>query len=109
MAEKTKKNKPQRKTRTLVWKKENTLKGEVPNRPGIYRFYDKNGKQLYVGHARRLRHRVQSYIQKDCPKEHPTKPKLRPKIAKYKWKVMPLEDARKLERRTKDGNKHNHW
>jgi len=100
-------NKPQRKSRTLVWTKDNTMKGAVPNRSGIYRFYDKNGKQLYVGHARRLRHRVQSYRQEDCKVEHPTKPALRRKIAKYTWTVMPLKKAKSLERRTKNGNKHN--
>lgn len=89
------------KKRTLVWKKENTYKGAVPNKSGLYKFYDKNGKFLYVGHARRLRHRVQSYMQKDCPCEHPTKVKLRPKIAKFQYKVMPKEKAKILEKRLK--------
>ena len=89
------------KTRTLTFKRENLLKGKVPNKPGVYRFYDKNGKLLYVGVARRLRHRVQSYYQKDDHKEHPTKKQLRPKIAKYKYTVLPLKKAREIEHRSK--------
>jgi len=94
--------------KTLVWKRENTYKQAIPNKPGLYRFYDKNGKQIYVGHARRLRHRVQSYMQKDCPKEHKTKVALRPKIAKVRYVVMPKEKAKTLEKRTKHNNKYNH-
>lgn len=85
----------------LVFQRKNLLKGKVPNKPGLYKFYDKNGKLLYVGHAKKLRHRVQSYNQIDCPKEHPTKVKLRPKIKKYEYKVMPKEKAKKLEKRLK--------
>jgi excinuclease ABC subunit C len=35
---------------------------EIPTRPGVYRFYDKNRRILYVGKAKNLRARLQSYF-----------------------------------------------
>ena len=35
---------------------------EAPEKPGVYRFQDQNGKDLYVGKARNLRRRVLSYF-----------------------------------------------
>jgi excinuclease ABC subunit C len=35
---------------------------EIPTRPGVYRFYDKKGRILYVGKAKNLRARLQSYF-----------------------------------------------
>ena len=92
---------PIRRERTLVWKRENTLKGAIPNKPGIYRYYNSKGKLIYVGHARRLRHRVQSYRQVDDHKEHPTKKVLRNHIAKVRYTVMPKKKAQALEKRLK--------
>ena len=37
---------------------------ELPNQPGVYRFYDKRGKLLYIGKAKALVKRVGSYFQK---------------------------------------------
>ena len=35
---------------------------EIPTRPGVYRFYDKKKRILYVGKAKNLRARLQSYF-----------------------------------------------
>lgn len=85
----------------LPFKKKYTYKPHVPNKPGLYKFYDKNGRLLYVGHASKLRHRVQSYQQVDCYREHPTKIFLRKRIAKYEYKVMPKKKAQVLEKKIK--------
>lgn len=35
---------------------------EIPTRPGVYRFFDQNRRVLYVGKAKNLRARLQSYF-----------------------------------------------
>lgn len=95
--------------RKLKWNRKNTLKSVVPNEPGIYKMYDNNGDLLYVGHSKVLRHRVQSYRQKDCfgKHEHNEKKDLRPKIASYSYKTMPRHKAMELERKLKKRAKMN--
>lgn len=93
--------------KTLVFKRENLLKNKIPNKPGIYRFYNRNGTLLYVGHASRLRHRLQSYNERDCYNTHPTKKQLRNHIHKVVFRVMPRQKAQKIERRVKNGTKFN--
>lgn len=38
---------------------------DLPNRPGVYLFYDRQGDLLYVGKSVRLRERVRSYFRPD--------------------------------------------
>ena len=39
----------------------NTIKN-LPNSPGIYQYFDENGKLLYIGKAKSLKNRVKSYF-----------------------------------------------
>ncbi len=87
--------------------RENTLKGEVPNKPGIYKFHDKYGNLLYTGHASKLRHRIQSYRQKDDYNAHRTKDMLRGRIASFSYKKMPVTEARKREKTIKKNGRFN--
>lgn len=36
----------------------------LPDKPGVYQFFDETGKYLYIGKAKNLRSRVRSYFQK---------------------------------------------
>ena len=36
--------------------------GEIPTEPGVYRFRDATGRVIYVGKARNLRSRLNSYF-----------------------------------------------
>ncbi|WP_010255170.1 excinuclease ABC subunit UvrC [Myroides injenensis] len=68
----------------------------LPNQPGVYQYYDKEGKILYVGKAKNLKKRVSSYFNKvhDNAKTNV----LVKKICSIKHIVVPTEtDALLLE------------
>ena len=87
--------------KVLPWRRESVLKDIIPNQPGIYFFYGPGGQLLYTGHASRLRHRLQSYYQKDCFDTHKTKPDLRRFISYVRFDVMPKKQAMKKENEVK--------
>ena len=68
----------------------------LPDNPGVYQYYDKNGKILYVGKAKNLKKRVQSYFTKNHDNYKTSV--LVKKIVAIKHIVVPTEtDALLLE------------
>ena len=68
----------------------------IPEKAGIYRYYDKNETLLYVGKAKNLKKRVSSYFNKK--QEHGKTKVLVSKIHDIKYVVVPTEiDALLLE------------
>jgi len=73
------------------------LLSTLPDSPGIYQFYDKEGLLLYVGKAKSLKKRVSSYFQKDVHENGKTTVMVR-KVADIKILVVNTEmDALLLE------------
>lgn len=69
----------------------------LPDNPGVYQFYDKDGMLLYVGKAKSLKKRVSSYFQKDQHESGKTTVMVR-KVADIKTIVVDTEmDALLLE------------
>jgi len=68
----------------------------LPNNPGVYQYYDKDGKLLYVGKAKNLKKRVLSYFNKT--QDNAKTKVLVKKIATIKHIIVPTEtDALLLE------------
>lgn len=49
------------------------LAGILPQKPGVYKFLDKNGVVIYIGKAKNLKKRVQSYFVEKSIQNHKTK------------------------------------
>ncbi len=68
----------------------------LPKQPGVYRYYDKEGKLLYIGKAKNLKNRVSSYF---INKDHTYRIQLMVrKIHNIEYSIVPTErDALLLE------------
>ena len=87
--------------------KSNLIKSKIPNKPGVYTLYNKNKTPIYTGSSKILRHRLQSYLQKDNFREHPTKRILRQRAKYFSIKKIAITKARKIEKKRKIGFKFN--
>ena len=85
--------------------KENVEKSEhiqhiirtLPDNPGVYQYYDSEGKIIYVGKAKNLKKRVSSYFNKDQYENGKTQVLVK-KIADIKYIIVDTEiDALLLE------------
>ena len=68
----------------------------LPKHPGVYRYYDKEGRLLYIGKAKNLKNRVTSYF---INKDHSFRIQLMVrKIHTIEYSIVPTEkDALLLE------------
>ncbi|HSI92370.1 MAG TPA: excinuclease ABC subunit UvrC [Jiangellaceae bacterium] len=71
--------------------------GSVPDQPGVYRFSDPAGRVIYVGKAKSLRSRLNSYFA-DLAALHPRTLAMVTSAAKVEWTVVQTEvEALQLE------------
>ncbi len=65
---------------------------EIPTSPGVYRFRDAHGRVIYVGKAKNLRNRLNSYFQ-DVAGLHPRTRQMVTTAASVEWTVVETEVA----------------
>ncbi|HLV03001.1 MAG TPA: excinuclease ABC subunit UvrC [Actinomycetaceae bacterium] len=65
---------------------------EIPTSPGVYRFRDAHGRVIYVGKAKNLRSRLNSYFQ-DVAALHPRTRQMVTTAASVEWTVVETEVA----------------
>jgi excinuclease ABC subunit C len=71
--------------------------GSIPESPGVYRFRDPNGRVIYVGKAKSLRQRLNSYFA-DVAGLHPRTRQMVTTAASVEWTVVGTEvEALQLE------------
>jgi excinuclease ABC subunit C len=71
--------------------------GSIPESPGVYRFCDAHGRVIYVGKAKNLRSRLNSYFA-DFATLHPRTQTMLRSAAKVDWTVVATEvEALQLE------------
>lgn len=71
--------------------------GEIPKAPGVYRWYDQNGRVIYVGKAKNLRARLTSYFG-DPNKLHERTRRMVLSAANLDWTIVNTEfEALQLE------------
>ncbi|WP_263730575.1 excinuclease ABC subunit UvrC [Cellulomonas sp. SG140] len=64
--------------------------GEIPDQPGVYRFRDEHGRVIYVGKAKSLRQRLNSYFQ-DPYNLHPRTYQMVTTASSVQWTVVGTE------------------
>lgn len=64
--------------------------GSIPTDPGVYRYLDEHGKVIYVGKAKNLRNRLNSYFA-DPDSLHPRTRTMMRTAAKIEWTVVQNE------------------
>ncbi|WP_067782433.1 excinuclease ABC subunit UvrC [Actinomyces vulturis] len=64
--------------------------GEIPTKPGVYRFLDESGRVIYVGKAKNLRARLSNYFQ-DVAALHPRTQKMVTTACAVEWTVVANE------------------
>lgn len=75
---------------------------KIKNRTGYYDFYGSGSRPIYVGVSKHLRHRVESYNEKDDWSAHPTKQNLRREIKRFSIHyTRTLREAQQVEHRQK--------
>ena len=71
--------------------------GSIPEAPGVYRFSDSHGRVVYVGKAKSLRQRLNSYFA-DLANLHPRTRQMVTTAAQVEWTVVATEvEALQLE------------
>jgi excinuclease ABC subunit C len=71
--------------------------GSIPESPGVYRFWDAHGRVIYVGKAKNLRQRLNSYFA-DFASLHPRTQTMVRTASKVDWTVVATEvEALQLE------------
>jgi excinuclease ABC subunit C len=71
--------------------------GTIPDQPGVYRFRDERGRVIYVGKAKSLRQRLNSYFA-DLANLHPRTRQMVTSAASVDWTVVSTEvEALQLE------------
>jgi excinuclease UvrABC nuclease subunit len=71
--------------------------GTIPDAPGVYRFRDEHGRVIYVGKAKTLRSRLNSYFGDLCSL-HPRTRQMVTTAASVEWTVVSTEvEALQLE------------
>ena len=71
--------------------------GTIPDQPGVYRFRDERGRVIYVGKAKSLRQRLNSYFA-DVADLHPRTQQMVTTAASVEWTVVSTEvEALQLE------------
>jgi len=80
-------------SRPVPWSRFRFTAAEIdalPESPGIYRFFDREGGLLYVGKAARLARRVGSYF-RPLPPERTKREELLAEIERFEFEALPTE------------------